>query len=238
MPSSPRKRRSRKKDGGNFGGDFYMVNVDTDVAILVALIGLMGVVIGAVASGLMKYAMDRKNKLLQAYSQLLGRKFLVIQEYSDVLRLSLNVFYNIGLQAETMKVGKLCEAKRIEKENEYNVKKMEIAFNELKRDKENFWKTVGIINGITDDKNVDDLRELIRKEEESLTAFQQKVIGETYKGLPDYTRNGDNFSSIKWHENKNPELEKHIQLLGIKIDLFIDYIRENETKKHWSRFLS
>lgn len=105
------------------------------------------------------------------------------------------------------------------------------------RVQENFWKTIAIINGLTSNKNVDDLIEDIRMEENSLIAFQQEIINETKEGLSDYTRDGDIFLASKWHKNKDPILELHIKQFNDKIDLLINRVRENETNKHWSKFL-
>lgn len=183
--------------------------------MIVAAIGLLGVLLGAVTSGMMKYAMERKDKLLQAYSQLTGRKFAMTQGYADVLSLSLHVYFNIGLQRECERAANLNkeldkekekfyldQGKRIQDENEYNIEKFEKKGNELIRVQENFWKTIAIINGLTSNKNVDDLIEDIRMEENSLIAFQQEIINETKEGLSDYTRDGDIFLASKWHKTK------------------------------------
>ncbi len=219
-------------------------------AWIVAAIGLLGAIIGAVTAGCMKYAMERKNTLLQAYSQLTGRKFALIQGYADVLRISLNVYYNIGLQKECEKAAKLNEEldkekqkfyldqkKKFEDGNEYNVVKFEKKGNNLIRIQENFWRTIALINGITSNKKVDGLIEDIRIGEISLMSFQQEMIKETINGLPDYTRDGSEFLSSKWHEKKSPLLELYIKQFNDKIDLLINYIRENETNKHWLNFL-
>jgi hypothetical protein len=215
-----------------------------------ALGALLGGIIGVVFAGLMKYAMERKNDLILAYSQLTGKKFSMTQGYADVLRLSLYVYYNIGIQKECEKAAKLNEGldgakqkfyldqrTKKEEENEYNIAKFEKKGNDLVKVQENFWKTIGIINAIASNKKVDELIEDIRKEEISIMNFQQQIINETKEGLPDYTRDGSDFSAFKWRKEQEPKLDSHIQQFTGKVDLLTDYVRKNETNKHWLEFL-
>ena len=215
-----------------------------------ALGGLLGGIVGVVFAGLMKYAMERKNKLILAYSRLTGEKFSMVQGYADVLRLSLNVYYNKGLQKECEKTANLNkgldnekykfyldQGKKIEGENEYNIVKFEKKGNDLVEIQNKIWNTIGIINAITSNKKVYELIEDIRKEEISIVDFQKQIINATKEGLPEYTRDGSDFSASKWQKEQEPKLDSHIQKFAEKFDLLIDYVRKNETIKHWWEFI-
>lgn len=214
-----------------------------------ALGALLGGIIGVVFAGLMKDAMERKKELVLAYSQLTGEKFSMIQGYADLLRLSLNVYYNKGLQKECEKGANLSEGdiekqkfyldqrKKQEDENEYNIVKWEKKGLDLVKIQKEIWSTIGLINAITTNKKVFELIEDIRKEEISLMGFQKQMIDATKEGLPDYTRDGSDFSSLKWEKEHEPKLSSHIENFAKKFDALIDYVRKNEIIKPWWKYL-
>jgi hypothetical protein len=205
-----------------------------------ALGALLGGIVGAVITGSIKYAMEQKNNLLQAYSQLIGKKFMITQRYTDLLTLTLFVYSNIGLEKEADKwtvPNKENQIRDLKKDNEYNIKKFEENGGALVKDIENFWKIIGKINSIKRNEKEDELIKDIRLKQISLDKMQKEWIKETTNGLPESKPNGNNLLVSPWQEKKTIELEHSMESFEKSIDKLIEYVKNNKTNKHWFKFL-
>lgn len=110
----------------------------------VAVIGALGIILGAIFTGLLGYAKERKNKLLEAYSQLIGKKFTVVQEYQNILQCSIEADYNKGMVIEAENFAKLENQKAKKAELVYekvvksrDIRKILILRSVIKERKEN-----------------------------------------------------------------------------------------------------
>lgn len=226
----------------SYGSGIKMINSNS--SLIVAAIWLLGILIGAVATGLMKYAMEQKNKLLQAYSQLIGKKFAITQRYTDVLSISLFVYSNIGKKKEAENWAapdKEKQIRKIDRDNEYNIKKLEKTGSYLIKDIEGFWKIIGIINSINSNRKEDEFEDKlikdIRLKQISLDKMQKEWINETKKGLADSKPDVNKLLVSPWKEEKALELERRIELFENAIDSLIEYVKEYKIGKHWWEFI-
>jgi len=224
--------------------------IDSNSSLIVAAIfGVLGVVLGAVTSSMIKDAMERKNKLLQAYSQLIGKKFAITQSYTNLLGMSLFVYNAMGLKQESENQtaqnrtvpDREKQIRELEEVIEYNKEKMEKTGPALIKDIESFWKIIGIINSINSNRNNDEsedkLIEDIKLKQNSLDKMQKEWINETNNGLPGSKPDANNVLVSPWREGKKLELERRIELLEEAIDSLIEYIKKNKINKHWLEFL-
>lgn len=220
--------------------------IDSNSSLIVAAIfSVLGVVLGAVASGMIKDAMERKNKLLQAYSQLIGKKFAITQSYTNLLEMSLYLFPTIGLKQEAENwpaaPDKEEQIRELEEDIEYNIKKLEKTGPALIKDIESFWKIIGIINSINTNRNNDEsedklIKDIISKQN-SLDKMQKEWINETEKGLPGSKPDANNVLVSPWRKEKTLEFERRIELFEEAIDSLIEYVKKNKINKHWLEFL-
>jgi hypothetical protein len=205
---------------------------------------LLGGIIGVVFAGLMKYAMDQKNNLRQAYSQLIGKKFVITAIYMNFLEIALFVYSNIGKKNEAENYDTPDKEKQIQKldrDNEDNIHKYEKLGLDLIKDMESFWKIIGVISSINssrkDDEIEDKLIEDIRLKQISLDKMQKEWIKETKKGLPDSKPDANGLLVSHWQDKNRCELELRIELFENAIDLLIEYVKKNKINKHWFEFL-
>jgi DNA repair exonuclease SbcCD ATPase subunit len=232
----------------------------SNMLLLTAIISVVGILISAVV----KYGMERKNKLIRAYSQLIGKKFSILQAYTNMLHYTCDIYYNQGLINSAENLAEFCqemaeingkseqeikkleeeskryidEVERIDKINEPN---KELYYKELEnsiKDIESLWKTIGIIDGLlkNNDKILDDLINDIENSQNSLDNFQRTLINETRKGLPDSYINKNGLLKSHWKENKANEIDTQIEIFKSKMDAFSIFIKK-EKNKPWWKFL-
>lgn len=232
----------------------------SNMLLLTAIISVVGILISAVV----KYGMERKNKLIRAYSQLIGKKFSILQTYTNMLYYTCDVYYNQGLinlaensaefclenaeindksEQELKKLEEeskhyLDEVERIDKINEPNKERYYKELDKSIKDIESLWKTIGIIEGLlkNNDKILDDLVNNIENSQNSLDNFQRILINETRKGLPDSYINKNGFLKSHWKENKANEIDNQIEIFKSKMDAFSTFIKK-EKNKPWWKFL-
>lgn len=148
------------------------------------------------------------------------------------------------------------QAEKIDKTNEYNETILLEKEKFLIDQKDEFWKIIGTINGIVNTEAVNELIDDIRKEKDRLEKYQSNLVEEFSKGLSENyretipyietyqhcldttqglmcinTKNRKVAIIPLWRERKNPEIICESEKLGNKIDLLINYIRDNEINK-------
>lgn len=248
----------------------------------VAAFGALGIILGAVFTGLLGYVKDRKSKLLQAYSQLIGKKFVLIQLYTNLYGTTCFDHYNQALQKEADKLAgstnkeikritkSLTEIKKnnklknqeaikemenllktlkmdlenyrnqekeIQKDNQSNIERYSKEQHELIENTESFWKIIGIIDGLLNDKEVKRLIENVRIAHKSIENFQEDLINETLDGLPNVKINDNDLVVSSWKEDKKPEIKRKVDDFEKVIDTLIDYLRDNGINRPLWKFI-
>lgn len=207
--------------------------------------------------------MERKSKLILAYSQLIGKKFSVVQAYTNILHYTCDVYYNEGLINAAENLAELCqeeaekgdksiqeikdleesgkhyldEVERIDRINEPNKERYGREIESSTKDIESLWKMIGIIHGLL--RNNDTLDKLIKEIENSqnsLDNFQRTLINETKKGLPDSYINKNGILKSHWKEKKATEIDTSVDVFKSKIDALLIFIQK-EKNDPWWKFL-
>lgn len=212
---------------------------------------LLSALIGAIATGAVTLLRDylnnkrsKTNLLLQAYSKLIGEKFALCQSYENILNMSVDFYYNIGLEKEAECRAKkanaseaqslLDQAEKIEEANAPNRDRSDRELLQLTKDLQNLWENIGQINGLIEDK--DKFQKLIKNIKESIQEiekFQRRLIAETKDGLPNArVVNLSAKLSIKsaWSEEKKAEITAYTIDLESKIDDLLDFVIETQRK--------
>lgn len=218
-------------------------------SLLVLGIGALGTLLGAIAAGWIKYAMEKKNRVLQAYSQLISRKYILMQRYQNLLDLTISIAYNSGLSKEAENLAKkylsssptkrnyINKANELENLNSHNKELIGKESDKVIKATEQFWRAIGTINGVINTKELNEQIEDIKKAQDYMNNFQRKLSNETKDGLPYKEIDENNYLNSTWPRDKKQEIICEIEKFEAKIDHLINYLRDNEINQPWFKYL-
>ncbi|MCK9442828.1 MAG: hypothetical protein M0Q13_15575 [Methanothrix sp.] len=211
---------------------------------LLAAVSFFSALLGALATGLLKYGMDRKSKMLQSYGQLIGKKFSIVQTYKNLLYYTCDVYYNEALKKEAEKLAELNpketdnyqnQMERVDEVNQENKGLYDRELRDLTKEIENFWRIIGKIQGLLNDtRNLDKLIDDIGISQKSLDDFQSGLIADTREGLPDKYITATKQLKSSWRDKKKIEIDENIKNFELKIDDLIVFVNEKKNKPWWN----